>query len=117
MRLSEKIKHFRELNNLTQAQFAERAGLSNGYISQLEADRSRNTGRPITPTLTALNKLAKAMNTTVDVLVSELDDIPFEYAPDRTTVDVSSKELELLEALRVATPETREIIFRILERQ
>lgn len=36
LHLGRRLKYVRHLQNLTQAQLAERAGLSNNYISQIE---------------------------------------------------------------------------------
>jgi transcriptional regulator with XRE-family HTH domain len=38
MKIGERIKNLRELSNLTQEELAERAGLTKGFISQIERD-------------------------------------------------------------------------------
>jgi transcriptional regulator with XRE-family HTH domain len=38
MKIGERIRNLRELSNLTQEELAERAGLTKGFISQVERD-------------------------------------------------------------------------------
>ncbi len=54
-KLSTRLKQLREARNLTQAQLAERVGFSREYIARLETGRHD-------PTLSTLEKLAKALN-------------------------------------------------------
>ena len=62
-RLASKLKHIRQERKLTQEQLAERAGLTREYIARLE------TGR-YDPTLSTIEKLAKALRVKVNDLVS-----------------------------------------------
>jgi len=38
MKIGERIRNLRQLSNLTQEELAERAGLTKGFISQVERD-------------------------------------------------------------------------------
>ena len=62
-RLASKLKHIRKERKLTQEQLAERAGLTREYIARLEAGR-------YDPTLSTIEKLAKALRVKVNDLVS-----------------------------------------------
>lgn len=67
------IKH-RSDHSLSQRKFAELCGLSNGYISMLENNLNPSTGKPVIPTLPALNKIARGMGISLDDLLSMVDD-------------------------------------------
>ena len=54
-RLSTLIRRLREAQRLTQEELAKKAGVTQGYIAQLERGLRKN------PSLPALKKLAKAL--------------------------------------------------------
>lgn len=76
MTLGTLVEVFRKEHDLSQRQFAMRCGLSNGYISMLEKNNNPKTGLPVTPSLTALKKIAQGMNMSLDELLSVADDMP-----------------------------------------
>lgn len=82
MTLGELIICYRQRNHLSQRQFATACGLSNGYISMLERGINPNTEQPIIPTLPALKKLADCMGTTVEGILSSVDDMPVSLETD-----------------------------------
>lgn len=57
-----KIKEVREKKNMTQEELSKKSGVSRGTISALENGTSRAT------TTKTLSKIARALDTTVDVL-------------------------------------------------
>lgn len=57
-----KIKEVREEKNMTQEELSKKSGVSRGTISALENGTSRAT------TTKTLTKIARALDTTVDVL-------------------------------------------------
>lgn len=57
-----RIKELREEKNLSQAKLAEKSGVSRTIISNLE------NGQSTSMTMKTLNKLAKALDTTLDQL-------------------------------------------------
>lgn len=63
--IGDKIKKLRELNNLTAKELAERTGLTASYISQIENNKKDN------PTRKTLEKIAKALNTTIENIQEE----------------------------------------------
>lgn len=85
MTLGELIRDFREKNDLSQRQFAEKCDLSNGYISFLEKGSNPNTGKPITPTIPQLKKLASGLGMSVMEMLELSDDMPIDI-----TVGVSN---------------------------
>ena len=78
MKLGDLIKEYRESHDLSQRQFASQCDLSNGYISFLEKGVNPNTGKPITPTLPQLKKLADGMRMTLSELFEKADDMPID---------------------------------------
>lgn len=82
MKLGNLIKEYRESHDLSQRQFAMTCGLSNGYISMLEKGKNPKTGRPVTPTLQQLKKLADGMGTTMMDMLEQVDDMPVDLATE-----------------------------------
>ncbi len=76
MKLGDLIREYREKQNISQRQFADRCGLSNGYISIIEKGVNPNTGRPVTPTLPQLSKIAKGLNLSVMEMFEIVEDMP-----------------------------------------
>lgn len=70
--ISERISDIRSESGLTQKELADRAGITQGALSQIE-----NGNR--TPTLLVLRKLARALNISVEDLIGEPT---YEYPDD-----------------------------------
>ena len=69
MQLGKKIRDLRLRRGLTVQQLAEATGLSKGFISQVENDRT-------SPSLVTLHDLARALETSVAYLVVEEEQVP-----------------------------------------
>lgn len=76
MKLRDLIKNYRDTHDLSQRQFANQCNLSNGYISILEKGVNPRTGKPVTPTIPQLKKLADGMAMTLNELFERVDDMP-----------------------------------------
>lgn len=76
MNLGNLIIEYRNNHDLSQRQFANLCGLSNGYISILEKGINPNTGKPVTPTLPQYQKLASGMGLSLSELFEQIDDMP-----------------------------------------
>lgn len=76
MKLRDLIKNYRDSHDLSQRQFASQCNLSNGYISILEKGVNPKTGKPVTPTILQLKKLADGMAMTLNELFEKVDDMP-----------------------------------------
>lgn len=76
MKLRDLIKNYRDAHDLSQRQFANQCNLSNGYISILEKGVNPKTGKPVTPTIPQLKKLADGMAMTLNELFEKVDDMP-----------------------------------------
>lgn len=75
MTLGEAIKEYRTDHELSQRQFANICGVSNGYIAMLERGENPATGEPIKPTIPALKKVATGMGLSMAALFEMVDDI------------------------------------------
>ena len=82
MKLGDLIREHREQHDLSQRQFADKCDLSNGYISILEKGTNPNTGKPVTPTIPQLKKLANGLGMTVMEMLECVDDMPIDIAAD-----------------------------------
>lgn len=90
MKLSELIKTYRKENKLTMQTFADKSGLSKGYISMLENDfKPTNTNKKIIPSLDVFKKLANAMELDINHLLSSVDsEISLETADSLIPVEI-----------------------------
>lgn len=66
------INNYRKLNNLSMEEFAEKCGLSKGYISQLEKGYNPRNNKPFSPALSTYAKISKGMNIELDSLLSKI---------------------------------------------
>lgn len=73
MYIGELIKKYREQNNLSMQEFANRSGLSKAYIGMLEKVINPSTGKPISPSLPKMQAIARAMNMSLDDLLPKLE--------------------------------------------
>lgn len=84
MKLGEIVTQYRAEHDLSQRQFAILCGLSNGTISNLEKGINPNTGKPLTPSLDLVQKLAYTMGLTLTELLTQADDMPIALVDDES---------------------------------
>ena len=95
MTLRDLISAYRKDHGLSQRQFANQCGLSNGYISMLEKGINPSTGLPVTPTLPRLKQLASGMGMTLTDLLVNVDDMPVDLmfdAPENKKLALSAED-------------------------
>lgn len=99
--LRDLVIQYRTEHGLSQRQFALQCGLSNGYISMIEKNRNPNTGLPMVPSLSALNKLAGGMGITLDTLFALAEDMPVDISvpEDAPTMNCGDRIRALREKL------------------
>ena len=78
MKLGEYIKEYRQTKSISQRQFANICGVSNGYISMLEEGKNPRTGEPLIPSLPTLKKISSAMNISLHDLIASVEDMPID---------------------------------------
>ena len=74
MTLGEWIKNYRYTHSLSMQDMADMCGFSKAYIGQLEKGVNPSTGKPISPTIQAFDKIARAVGLDLDAFLKELDD-------------------------------------------
>jgi len=72
MHLGEIISNYRTENKITMEEFANKCGLSKGYISMLERNENPKTKKTIIPTLETINRVADVIGIDLDTLLKEL---------------------------------------------
>lgn len=82
MKLGDIVSKYRTEHDLSQRQFALMCGLSNGTISNIEKGINPNTGKPLTPSLDLIQKLASTMGLTITELLTQADDMPIALVED-----------------------------------
>ena len=104
MNLGTLIRNYRVAHALSQRQFAESCDLSNGYISILEKGINPNTGRPVTPTIPQLKKLADGMKISMTELLEMIDDMPIELGIPNITPVPEMRKIPLIGAIACGKP-------------
>ena len=82
MDIGKLIKAYREEHHLSQRQFAQKSGVSNGYISMLEEGKNPKTNEPIVPTLATMRKIALAMCLSLNDLMASVDEMNVSMVAD-----------------------------------
>lgn len=72
MKLSEMVKYYRAVNQISQRELARRCGLSNSLISLMEMGVNPQTGKEMSPDLETYRKLAYGMQMSVQDLFEKL---------------------------------------------
>ena len=80
MKLGDLIARYRSDHSMSQRQFANICGLSNGYVSMLEKGKNPATNKPVTPTIPQLKKIAGGMGMTLMDLLDQVDDMPIDIS-------------------------------------
>lgn len=103
MKLGDLIRSYRDTHGLSQRQFAIQCDLSNGYISILEKGINPSTGKPVTPTLPQMKKLADGMAMTLSELFEKVDDMPIDIGSNIIPMPPMRK-IPLLGAIACGAP-------------
>lgn len=73
MTLGDAIREYRLEHRMSQRQFAEKCGLSNGYIAMVERGVNPATEKPIVPSIEKCKAIANAMGLTLDAMLRTID--------------------------------------------
>lgn len=104
MKLGDLIREYRDSHGLSQRQFANQCDLSNGYISILEKGMNPSTGKPVTPTIPQLKKLADGMAMTLSELFEQVDDMPVDLGINNIIPMPEMKKVPLVGTIACGTP-------------
>ena len=89
MEIGSRIRKYRKLRGLTQKELAEKVEISKSFMSFIESEKNK-------PSLENLNKIAKVLNVSVDVLVGnarEPVDPVIDLMETANFLNISSDEL------------------------
>jgi transcriptional regulator with XRE-family HTH domain len=105
--ISENLKRLRAARGLSTRRLALLAGVSNGYISQLEKGYDSRTKKPIHPTFDILKKIASGLNVNVNELsgVDAEENIAQRAIKLSETMDLSEARKTALEVFGEMPPE------------
>lgn len=75
MHLGDVIKQYRhDHGKMSMQAFADKCGLSKGYIAMLERNKNSKTGEPVVPSVETFAKVADAMGITLDEISKMVDE-------------------------------------------
>jgi transcriptional regulator with XRE-family HTH domain len=91
MKIGERIRNLRQLSNLTQEELAERAGLTKGFISQIERDQTSIS-------LDSLVKMLEALDENISDFFQEASQEKIAYR-EKDRVVIEKEKIEKFELL------------------
>ena len=104
MKLSELIIAYREEHELSQRQFAELCGLSNGYISMIENNSNPKTGQAPELSMRSLKKIADVLGMPLNTLLNVVNDMVvditegnYDDVTETPTIEDSRRNNEFIE--------------------
>lgn len=100
MTLGNIIKEYRSEHNLSQRRFAIMAGITNSYVSCLEANENTSSGKVPVPTVTVLEGCARAMGMKLDELIFRLGEEQTTALHIESSTDLENDAREMLFAFR-----------------
>jgi len=98
MNVAERIKQLRESRKMTKTRLAQLAGVSQSYISDIEAGKKN-------PTLEVISRICDALGVTVIELLSE----------EITTPEIDPESMRLAKLAEKLDPGERKALMRYLE--
>ena len=80
MTVGEVISKYCDMHGISFRQFAEKSGLTSGYVSMLVNNRNPKTGKPPVPKIKTYQQIADAMGITINELLAQTEsDTPSFY--------------------------------------
>lgn len=104
MKLSKRLKDLRAAANLSQEEFARKAGVSQQLIAKIEGEKIRESRK--------LPKIAKAFGLSVEQLLDGIS-VPAQ-TPPAVSAELGLKERSLISAYWAASDDARQMIDRML---
>lgn len=115
MRLGEWMKSYRLQRDLSMQDMVNICGFSKAYISMLERGINPSTNKPVSPTMQAFEKIAKATGQDVDTLLKILDDEqPITIKP--SAKNFSDEETKLIDGYRQLNDEDKNFVMGMIGR-
>lgn len=81
MTIGDIIKKYREEHGITMAEFAEKSGISKGYLSMLERNENPRTKKPISPSLEKVKQAVDFMGMDLNEVIAITEDQLISLSP------------------------------------
>jgi len=107
MKLSEIVKAYRAEHDMSMDALARCSGVTKGYISMIENERNPSTGKPISPSVDTLSKLARGMGMELDDLIHQADDMVVSLEPENPADLLTPDEIRLITKYRLLNRDGR----------
>ena len=114
MTLGEKLISYRKAQGLSQRAFAEKSGISNGTISNIEKGTDRHGEKYLT-TLSTANAIAKGMGISLQELLNEVDDELTISGSENEIKIKNQRAIEILNQVDELTPEQQNSVLNIFD--
>lgn len=116
MTLSEFIKNYRKEHNLSQRKFAQKCGVSNGYISMIENEKNPCTGKEISLTTEKLKALSDGMGVSFTFLINAMNNRSNDLSVNCNIEIDDPMEKALIELYHSVPDQHKEEILKIMEK-
>lgn len=123
MLLKELISDFVKDNGFSYRTFAQKCGISTGYLSMIITGLNPSTGKPPVVSYPKLQKIANGMGLTMHKLFEIVDDMPIDVQPelsDKSHIErnpLSDRAMEIARAYDSMSNYGRSIIDKIVENE
>lgn len=112
MTLGEIIKEYRSNNKMSMDDFAEKSGLSKGYISMLERNKNPKTGKKIVPSLETIKSVASAVDKNFNEVFNLLGDQEVSLVSDGE-LQSNTKDSGQIDSIKIPFTKTVPILGKI----
>ena len=112
------VKEYRYDNKISLREFAEKCGVSHGYIGMLEGGKNSKTGEPIIPTIAMMKKIAHGLGLSVNELIAKCDDMPVSLSEEIKIPGepkLTEEEEKLLRLIKLMPADMKTMYIQTLE--
>ena len=114
MRLGEYMKMYRANNKISMKELADSCGFSKAYVGMLEKGINPTTGKPVSPTIQTLEKIARGTGQDLDSLLKILDG--GQPVTISRSMPLDSEEIKLVDNYRELNAEDKDFLWSVVRR-
>lgn len=114
MRLGEYMKMYRTRNKISMKELADSCGFSKAYVGMLEKGINPTTGKPVSPTIQTLEKIARGTGQDLDSLLKILDG--GQPVTISRSMPLDSEEIKLVDNYRELNAEDKDFLWSVVRR-
>ena len=114
MRLGEYMKMYRASNKISMKELADSCGFSKAYVGMLEKGINPTTGKPVSPTIQTLEKIARGTGQDLDSLLKILDG--GQPVTISRSMPLDSEEIKLVDNYRELNAEDKDFLWSVVRR-